>query len=143
MKQLTLALKGSRSMPRQRDRMWFWVRWIECFPGRCCTSGFSRRIRRVGRPPVALERMLRIYILQQRFNLSAPTVEEAPYGSEAIRRFPGIDLGVESAPDETTVRKSPHLLEKHKLGKEILEAVNAHLKVSGLCLSKEPSLMRR
>jgi IS5 family transposase len=56
-----------------------------------------------GRPPVGVERMLRIYFLQHWFNLSDPAVEEALYDSQAMRRFVGIDLGREPVPDETTV----------------------------------------
>ena len=64
-----------------------------------------------GRPPIGLERMLRIYFLQQWFNLSDPAVEEALYDSLAMRDFVGIDLpGREPAPDETTVCKFRHLL---------------------------------
>ena len=85
-----------------------------------------------GRPPVPLERMLRIYFLQQWFNLSDPAVEEALYDSAAMREFAGIDLGVEPAPDETTVCKFRHLLERHKLGKPLLSAVNRHLKTQGI-----------
>ncbi len=55
-----------------------------------------------GRPPVGVERMLRIYFLQQWFNLSDPAVEEALYDSPVMRQFVGIDLGQEPAPDETT-----------------------------------------
>jgi IS5 family transposase len=55
--------------------------------------------------------MLRIYFLQHWFNLSDPAVEEAPYDSNAMRAFVGIDLGRERVPDETTVCKSRHLLE--------------------------------
>ena len=54
-----------------------------------------------GRPPYGLERMLRIYFLQQWFNLSDPGVEEALYNSAVMRDFAGIDLGREAAPDET------------------------------------------
>src|SRR5580658_3317976 len=70
-----------------------------------------------GRPPLPLERMLRVYFLQLWFNLSDPAVEEELYDSVAMRNFAGIDLGVEAAPDETTVCKFRHLLEKNKLGK--------------------------
>lgn len=80
-----------------------------------------------GRPPMPLERMLRIYFLQLWFNLSDPAVEEALYDSAAMRAFAGIDLGEEGAPDETTVCKFRHLLEKHKLGKQLLATVNGHL----------------
>src|SRR5467141_3553087 len=52
-----------------------------------------------GSPPVGVERMLRIYFLQQWFNLSDPAVEEALYDSQAMRRFVGIDLGRPSRPE--------------------------------------------
>jgi len=84
-----------------------------------------------GRPPVGLERMLRIYFLQQWFNLSDPAVEEALYDSRALRGFVGIDLGREPAPDETTVCKFRHLLEAHELGAQLLQAVNRYLATHG------------
>ena len=89
-----------------------------------------------GRPPIPLERMLRIYFLQLWFNLSDPAVEEALYDSVAMRGFAGIDLGVEGVPDETTVCKFRHLLERHKLGKVLLTAVNEHLHRSGIKIAK-------
>ena len=85
-----------------------------------------------GRPPVGVERMLRIYFLQQWFNLSDPAVEEALYDSVVLRQFVGIDLGREPVPDETTVCKFRHLLEEHKLGGEMLETVNLHLQEKGV-----------
>jgi IS5 family transposase len=85
-----------------------------------------------GRPPVGVERMLRIYFLQQWFNLSDPGVEDALYDSLAMRGFVGIDLGREPAPDETTVCKFRHLLERHELGKRIFAEVNGHLERQGL-----------
>ena len=85
-----------------------------------------------GRPPVGVERMLRIYFLQQWFNLSDPAVEEALYDSAVMRLFVGIDLGQEPVPDETTVCKFRHLLEEHKLGGEMLERVNVHLQEKGV-----------
>jgi transposase, IS5 family len=88
-----------------------------------------------GRPVVGLERMLRIYFLQQWFNLSDPAVEEALYDSQSMRQFVGIDLGIEGAPDETTVCKFRHLLEQHALGKAIFAEVNAHLKHCGMKVS--------
>jgi len=88
-----------------------------------------------GRPTVGLERMLRIYFLQQWFNLSDPAVEESLYDSSSMRQFVGIDLGREAAPDETTMCKFRHLLEKHRLGKAIFAEVNAHLKSQGMKLS--------
>jgi IS5 family transposase len=88
-----------------------------------------------GRPTIGLERMLRIYFLQQWFNLSDPAVEESLYDSASMRQFVGIDLGREAAPDETTVCKFRHLLEKHKLGKAIFAKVNEHLKSQGMKVS--------
>jgi len=88
-----------------------------------------------GRPPIALERMLRIYFLQAWFNLSDPAVEEALYDSAAMRSFVGIDLGREPAPDETTVCKFRHRLEKHRLGKKLFAAVAQYLKENGIKVS--------
>lgn len=63
-----------------------------------------------GGPPVPLQRMLRIYFLQLWFNLSDPAVKEALHDSVAMREFVGIDLGLEAAPDDTTVCRCRHLL---------------------------------
>ena len=85
-----------------------------------------------GRPPVGVERMLRIYFLQQWFNLSDPAVEEALYDSAVMREFVGIDLGHEPVPDETTACKFRHLLEEQQLGEKILGTVNLHLQARGV-----------
>ena len=85
-----------------------------------------------GRPPIGLERMLRIYFLQNWFNLSDPAVEEALYDSLSMRSFVGIDLGRERVPDETTVLNFRHLLEAHDLGKRLFEEVGRHLQDKGL-----------
>jgi IS5 family transposase len=85
-----------------------------------------------GRPAVGLGIMLRIYFVQQWFNLSDPGVEEALYDSAALRRFAGVDLGRAPAPDETTICKFRHLLEKHDLGGAMLDAVNLHLEARGI-----------
>ncbi len=89
-----------------------------------------------GRPPVGVERMLRIYFLQQWFNLSDPAAEEALYDSMVMRDFVGIDLGREPGPDETTICKFRHLLEEHELGGEMLETVNGHLQSKGVRVSR-------
>ena len=68
-----------------------------------------------GRPPIGIERMLRIYFLQQWFNLSDPQAEDAIYDIAPMRSFVGIDLGREAAPDETTICKFRHLIETHGL----------------------------
>jgi IS5 family transposase len=85
-----------------------------------------------GRRPVGLSIMLRTYFMQQWFNLSDPGVEEAFYESATLRRFAGVDLGVAPAPDETTVLRFRHLLEKHDLCGAMLEAVNLHLEAKGI-----------
>ncbi|MDQ2834301.1 MAG: IS5 family transposase [Acidobacteriota bacterium] len=85
-----------------------------------------------GRRPVGLEIMLRTYFVQQWFNLSDPGVEEALYESPVLQRFAGVDLGAAPAPDETTVCRFRHLLEKHDLCGMMLEAVNIHLEAKGI-----------
>jgi transposase, IS5 family len=85
-----------------------------------------------GRPPVGLGIMLRIYFVQQWFNLSDPGAEEALYDSAALRRFVGVDLGRAPAPDETTICKFRHVLEAHDLGGAMLDAVNLHLETRGI-----------
>jgi IS5 family transposase len=89
-----------------------------------------------GRRPVGLQRMLRIHFLQQWYALSDPGVEEALYDSEAMRRFVGIDLGREGAPDESTVLQFRHLLERHGLARQILAEVNRYLAGHGMKLSR-------
>jgi len=85
-----------------------------------------------GRRPVGLSVMLRTYFVQQWFNLSDPGVEEALYESPALRRFVGIDLGAAPAPDETTILRFRHLLERFNIGPELLETVNLHLESNGI-----------
>jgi len=87
-----------------------------------------------GRPPIGLERMLRMYIAQQCFGLSDEGIEDAIYDSQAIRAFVGIDLARESAPDATTLLKFRRLLEERGLTKRLFEAINAHLAEQGLML---------
>jgi IS5 family transposase len=88
-----------------------------------------------GRPPVGLERMLRLHFLQHWFNLSDPALEESLYESVSMREFVGIDLGHEPVPDETTVCKFRHLLERHGLGQQIFARVGEHLQARGFKLS--------
>jgi IS5 family transposase len=85
-----------------------------------------------GRQPVGLSVMLRVYFLQQWFNLSDPGVEEALYESPVLRRFAGVDLGRAPAPDETTVLRFRHLLEEHELCGKILDTVNLYLESKGI-----------
>jgi len=80
-----------------------------------------------GRQPLGLEKMLRIYFLQQWFDLSDPAAEDAIYDSESMRRFARVELGDDTVPDETTICRFRHLLEQHKLQASIFEAVNGLL----------------
>jgi len=87
-----------------------------------------------GRPPIGLERMLRIHFIQHWFNLADFACEEALYDSVSLRRFVGIDLGCESVPDATTMLKFRHLLEQHKLAEQLFTEVGCVLSSSGMSL---------
>jgi len=80
-----------------------------------------------GRQPIGLDRMLRIYFLQQWFNLSDPQAEDAIYDSESMRRFAGVDLGEDTIPDETTILRFRHLLERHALTAAIFAEIRSLL----------------
>ncbi|MCK5307690.1 MAG: IS5 family transposase [Zetaproteobacteria bacterium] len=97
---------------------------------------FYPKVEGAGRPPIGIERMLRIHFLQHWFNLSDPAVEEALYDSRAMRNFVGIDLGREAAPDETTVCKFRHLLEAHNLGKQLFALIAGYLDENGMKVSR-------
>jgi len=80
-----------------------------------------------GRQPLGAEKMLRIYFLQQWFNLSDPQAEDAIYDSESMRRFARIELGDDVIPDETTILRFRHLLEQHQLTATMFEAIKGLL----------------
>jgi IS5 family transposase len=87
-----------------------------------------------GRQPLGLEKMLRIYFLQQWFDLSDPQAEDAIYDSESMRRFVGVDLAEDTVPDETTILRFRHLLEKHHLTEAMFQEINGLLEEKGLLL---------
>jgi IS5 family transposase len=87
-----------------------------------------------GRPPLGLEKMLRIYFLQIWFNLSDPGAEEALYDIESMRRFAHIELSVDKVPDESSILNFRHLLEEHELTKAIFERINGLMEGKGLLL---------
>lgn len=87
-----------------------------------------------GRPPIGLERMLRIHFLQHWFNLADLACEEALYDSASLRRFVGIDLGREPVPDATTLLKFRRLLERHQLAERLFAEVGLVLQASGVKL---------
>jgi transposase, IS5 family len=85
-----------------------------------------------GRPPVGLERMLRMYFVQHWFNLADAACEDALLDSTALRRFVGIDLGCERVPDATTLLRFRRLLEQHQLGQALFARVGQELQARGL-----------
>ena len=87
-----------------------------------------------GRPPVGLERMLRIYFVQQWYGLADEALEDALYDSQALRDFVGIDLSRESVPDATTLLKFRHLLQDNDLTRALFDEINAHLAQQGLLM---------
>jgi transposase, IS5 family len=89
---------------------------------------------RVGRQPIGVPRMLRMYFLQQWFGLADEALEDALYDSQSMREFVGLDLSRESAPDATTLLKFRRLLEQHQLTAKLFESINAHLTERGLLL---------
>ena len=138
MRQITLASQGSfekygRKSKREQflETMEVVVPWTELL---ALIEPYYPRAGN-GRQPVGLSIMLRVYFLQQWFNLSDPGAEDALYESPVLRRFAGVDLGRAAAPDETTVLRFRHLLEEHELCGEILDVVNGHLEDKGLRIS--------
>jgi IS5 family transposase len=87
-----------------------------------------------GRPPRGIETMLRMYLMQNWFNLSDAAIEDAIYDSYAMRSFMHIDFFTEQVPDSTTLLKFRHLLEVHKIGEQIFADVNARLESAGLIM---------
>ena len=87
-----------------------------------------------GRQPLGMEKMLRIYFLQQWFNLSDPQAEDAIYDSESMRRFARVELGDEVVPDESTILRFRHLLERHGLTHAIFDSITGLLEERRLLL---------
>ena len=139
-KQLTLAVNDFERYRKPTRREKFLAEMDQVVPWKALCAViepyYPKTTSAGGRPPVGLERMLRIHCLQLWFDLSDPAVEEALYDSLAMRSFVGIDLGREPVPDETTVMRFRHLLERHKLGERIFEQVGRVLIERGLRLSR-------
>ena len=139
-KQLTLAVNDFERYRKPTRREKFLAEMDQVVPWKALCAViepyYPKATSAGGRPPVGLERMLRIHCLQLWFDLSDPAVEEALYDSLAMRSFVGIDLGREPVPDETTVMRFRHLLERHKLGERIFEQVGRVLVERGLRLSR-------
>lgn len=137
MKQLSLAEGGFEKYAKPSRRAEFLAQMDGVVPWRELCELIEPHYPKAGngRPPVGLQRMLRIHFLQHWYNLSDPGVEEELKESNSMRRFVGIDLGVEPVPDETTVCKFRHLLEQHGLGEQIFRRVNEYLHEQGFRLS--------
>jgi len=136
MRQVTLATAGFERYAKTTRRATFLAEMDSVVPWRKLFQLIEPVYPKAGngRPPVGLERMLRIHFLQHWFNLSDPAVEDALYDSLSMRRFVGIDLGHEAAPDETTMCRFRHLLERHGLAQQIFDAVKVHLEAAGVLL---------
>jgi IS5 family transposase len=138
MRQRTLAEEGFERYRKPTRREQFLDEMDKVIPWsglREVIEPFYPQQNGAGRPPIGVERMLRIHFLQHWFSLSDPGVEEALYDSRAMRRFAGIDLGCEPVPDETTVCKFRHLLEAHDLGEKLFALINEYLQENGLKVS--------
>jgi IS5 family transposase len=135
--QSTLASSGFEKYTKTTRRAQFLAEMDRVVPWRALCARIEPVYPKAGngRPPVGVERMLRMYFLQHWFNLSDPAVEEALYDSPTLRAFVGIDLGQEPVPDETTVCKFRHLLEEHGLGRVLFDEVTQHLRAQGLAVS--------
>jgi len=111
----------------EMDRAIPWARIIALIAPHYLKAGRGRR-------PLPMETLLRVYFLQQWFNLSDPQAEDMLYDSESMRRFARIELGEDTVPDESTILRFRHLLEAHQLTARIFDAVRALLEEQRLLL---------
>ena len=135
-KQMTLAGSGFEKYAKTTRRAQFLSEMDRIVPWRelCELIAPVYPVAGNGRPPRELEMMLRIYFLQQWFNLSDPQAEDALYDSESMRRFAGIELGEEPVPDESTLLRFRHLLERHRLTERLFAEVRTLLEERRLLL---------
>ena len=139
MQQQTLAGAGFEKYRKKTRKEQFLEDMEQIIPWKELTAAiepYYPKPEGAGRRPVGLERMLRIHFLQHWFDLSDPGAEEALYDSRAMRNFVGIDLGREPVPDETTICKFRHLMEKRNLGDELFRIVNVYLEENGMKISR-------
>jgi len=141
MKQQTLAVAADqasgfeqRRKPTRRDEFLNTMDRIVPWGDLCAVIEPHYPKRGNGRPPIGLERMLRIHFIQHWFNLADFACEEALYDIPSLRLFAGIDLGCEPVPDATTLLKFRRLLEKHNLNEELFAKVGSVLQGSGMTL---------
>lgn len=136
MKQTTFAGTGFERYNRKTRRQAFLEEMEHVVPWKALCAVVEEHYPKgeFGRPPIGVERMLRIMFLQHWFNLSDPAVEEALYDMPSMRRFARIDLGQERVPDETTICKFRHLIEERDLGGSIFDAVARYLAENGIAV---------
>ena len=133
MKQADLGLNLTTKRTRKREfldemnRVVPWAALVEL------VAPFAPEGKR-GRPPFSVETMLRVHFMQQWFTLSDPAMEEALHDTPVLREFAGLDNWTSRLPDETTVLRFRHLLEKLKLAPQILTVINDLLRAKGLML---------
>ena len=137
MKQQTLAMAADQGFeqyrkPTRRELFLQTMERIVPWQALCAVVEPYYPKRGNGRPPIGLERMLRIHFLQHWFNLADQACEEALYDSASLRRFAGIDLGREAVPDATTLLKFCHLLERHQLGERLFAEAGRVLQDNGM-----------
>ena len=133
MKQADLGLNLLIKRTRKReclDEMNRVVPWAELV---ALVSSFAP-VGKKGRPPFAITTMLRIHFMQQWFGLSDPAIEEALHDVPLYREFAGLDNWTSRLPDESTVLRFRHLLEKHQLAGQMLVVINDMLATKGLML---------
>jgi len=87
-----------------------------------------------GRKPYPIETMLRIYFLQQWYNLADQAVEEFLYDMPLVRHFAQVDIN--RIPDETTVLNFRRIIENHQLSEQFLALSNTYLEAQGVKVSK-------
>ncbi len=137
MKQQTLAMAADQSgyeqyrKPTRRDEFLATMQAIVPWSALCEVIEPRYPKAGNGRPPIGLQRMLRIHFIQHWFNLADLACEEALYDSASLRRFVGIDLGREPVPDATTLLKFRRLLNDNKLGEALFAKVGAELQARG------------
>lgn len=139
MKQQTLAMAADQNAlyeryrrPTRRDQFLATMERIVPWAALCSVVEPHYPKAGNGRPPVGLERMLRMYFVQHWFNLADEACEDALLDSTALRSFVGIDLGRERVPDATTLLKFRRLLEKHDLGAALFAKVGEVLQAQGM-----------
>ena len=140
MKQMALAMTGYFDKGKKTRREQFLAEMEQVVPWRRLCAliepHYPKGSPAGGRPPLPLERMLRIYCLQQWYNLSDPAAEEALYDSLTMRRFAGVSSDADVIPDETSILNFRRLLEKHQLTTRLFAEINTHLGERGLVVGK-------